>query len=115
PAYAEAYNALGFAEESLDDETVALEAYLNAIRVADQKGLKFEAPYINLSAYYNRQSNPELALRYAQKAIKLNPKSDLAYYQMAKAYRSRDQWGRAAEALQNAISIKPSSTQYYYV
>ena len=57
-------------------------AYQKAIRVADQKGFKFEAPYINLGAYYNRLSKPDLALQFAKKAIELNSKSDLGYYQV---------------------------------
>jgi tetratricopeptide (TPR) repeat protein len=34
---------------------------------------------------------------------------------MARAYQSQGEWGRAAEALRNAISLNPSSAQYYYV
>jgi tetratricopeptide (TPR) repeat protein len=115
PTYAEAYNALGFTEESLDHDAAALEAYKKAIEVADKKGFKYDVPYINLGAYYNRLGNPELALQYAQKGVELNSKSDLAYYQMAKAYESRHELEQAAEALAKAISIMPSSAQYFYV
>jgi tetratricopeptide (TPR) repeat protein len=115
PTYAEAYNALGFTEESLGDDTAALEAYKKAMQIADQKGSKFDAPYINVSEYYNRLNKPEPALEYARKAIALNSKSDLGYYQMARAYQSRGEWDRAAEALRNAIALNPSSAQYYYV
>jgi tetratricopeptide (TPR) repeat protein len=114
-AYPEAYNALGFTEESLGDDTAALEAYKKSMLIADRKGFKFDAPYINVSAYYNRLSKPEPALEYARKAIELNSKSDLGYYQMGRAYQSRSEWDQAAEALRNAISINPSSAQYYYV
>jgi tetratricopeptide (TPR) repeat protein len=116
--YAEAYNALGFADESLGDDTAALEAYNKALQVADQKGFKFDAPYINLSAYYNRLGKPELALQKAQKAIELDSKSDLAYYQLGRAYQSLSKWDQAAEAFRNAVSanpVSPSSAQYYYV
>ncbi len=116
--YAEAYNALGFAEESLGDDTAALEAYNKALQIADQKGFKFDAPYINLSAYYNRLGKPELALQNAQKAIELDSKSDLAYYQLGRAYQSQGKWDQAAEGFRNAISanpVSPSSAQYYYV
>ena len=104
PTYAEAYNALGFTEESLEDDKAALDAYKKAIQVADQKAFKFDAPYINLSEYYNRLGNPELALSYARKALELNPKTDLGFYQMGRAYQSTAQWEQAADALRNAIS-----------
>jgi tetratricopeptide (TPR) repeat protein len=113
--YAEAYNALGFTEESLGNDPAALEAYEKAIHVADQKSFKFDAPYINLGAYYNRLGKPDLALQHAKKAIDLNSKSDLGYYQVARAYQSRNEWNEAAEALRNAISINPTDAQYYYV
>jgi tetratricopeptide (TPR) repeat protein len=116
--YPEAYNALGFAEESLGDDAAALEAYNKALQIADQKGFKFDAPYINLSAYYNRLGKPELALQNAQKAIELDAKNDLAYYQLGRAYQSLGKWDQAAEAFRNAISanpVSPSSAQYYYV
>jgi len=115
PKYPEAHNALGFTEESLGDDRAALEAYQKAIQFADEKGLKFDPPRVNLSAYYNRQIKPELALQYGQEAINMNPKSDLGYYQIARAYQSINKWDQAAEALRNAVSIKPSSAQYYYV
>jgi anaphase-promoting complex subunit 3 len=113
--YAEAYNALGFTEESLSNDPAALEAYEKAIRVAGKKGMKFDAPYINLSAYYNRLGKPDLALQYARKAIELNAKSDLGYYQLARAFQSRNEWNQAAEALNHAISINSTGAQYYYV
>jgi superkiller protein 3 len=115
PSYFEAYNALGFTEESLGDDAAALAAYMKAMQIAEQKGSKFDAPYINVSEYYNRLNKPDPALEYARKAIALNSKSDLGYYQMARAYQSQGEWGRAAEALRNAISLNPSSAQYYYV
>lgn len=115
PTYAEAYNALGFTEESLDNDAAALKQYTKAIEVADQKGFKYDAPYINLSAYYNRLGNPQLALQYAQKALALDSKSDLAYYQLAKAYESQKEFDKAADALGTAIVIMPNSAQYYYV
>ncbi|HWO31073.1 MAG TPA: tetratricopeptide repeat protein, partial [Candidatus Acidoferrum sp.] len=118
PEYAEAYNALGFTEESLGDDTAALAAYNKAVQVADQKGLKFDAPFINLGAYYNRLGKPEPALLYARKAIAVDSKNDLSYYQLGRAYQALGKWEQAAEAFQKAISVNPvspSSAQYYYV
>ena len=103
PSNSEAYNALGFTEESLGDDTAALAAYKKAMEIAEQKGSKFDAPYINVSEYYNRLNQPEPALEYARKAIALNSKSDLGYYQLARAYQSQGEWDQAAEALRNAI------------
>jgi tetratricopeptide (TPR) repeat protein len=115
PNYMEAYNALGFAMEALGDDAAAFEDYQAALRINEERHGKFVAPYINLSGYYNRRSELDVAVEYAKKALEMNPKSDLAYFQIAKAYRAKEDWNGAAKALENAIAIKPSSSQYYYV
>ena len=62
PSYFEADHALGSTEESLGDDTAALAAYKKTMQIAEQKGSKFDAPYINVSEYYNRLNQPDPAL-----------------------------------------------------
>ncbi len=114
PNYMEAYNALGFAVEALGDDATALQDYQTAIRLNEERQGKFDAPYVNLGGYYNRRDNLDMALEYAHKALELNPRSDLAYFQIAKTCRARGDWVGETEALEKAISIRPAS-QYYYV
>jgi tetratricopeptide (TPR) repeat protein len=115
PDYMEAFNALGFALETLGDDPAALKNYEKAVQLNEQEHRQFDAPYINLSSYYRRYGKSQAALEFALKALKINPRSDLAYYQMAKAYRSMEDWPRMAEALEKAIAINPGSAQYHYV
>jgi tetratricopeptide (TPR) repeat protein len=115
PAYMEAYNALGFAMEALGDDAAALEDYQNAMRLNEQRHRKFDAPYVNISGYYNRRGNLDLAVEYAQRALELNPQSDLAYFQIGKACRTRRDWKGEVEAMEKAAAIKASSAQYHYV
>jgi len=98
PNYMEAYNALGFAMEALGDDAAAFEDYQAALRINEERHGKFVAPYINLSGYYNRRSELDVAVEYAKKALEMNPKSDLAYFQIAKAYRAKEDWNGAAKA-----------------
>lgn len=115
PTYMEAHNALGFAMEALRDDNAALQSYQNAIRLNEARGGHFEAPYVNLSGFYNRRGQLDLALEYARKAIELNPNSDLAYFQICKAHRVKEEWAQAAEAVGKAIVIRPHVAKYYYV
>ena len=115
PNYMEAYNALGFAMEALGDDAAALTDYQTAVRLNQERRGQFDAVYVNLSGYYNRRGNLDLAVEYANKALELNPKSDLAYFQIAKACRTREDWKGVTDALEKAIAIKPSSAQYHYV
>jgi tetratricopeptide (TPR) repeat protein len=113
--YMEAYNALGFALEAVGEDAAALENYQIALRLNEERHGKFEAPYVNLAGYYNYRGQLDLAVEYANKALALNPESDLAYFQIAKACRARRDWKGVAEALEKAIAINSSRAQYFYV
>jgi tetratricopeptide (TPR) repeat protein len=115
PNYKEAYNALGFALDALGDDAGALASYQRAIQISEKEGVSFDPPYVNLSSYYNHRGELDLSLAYARKALEQNPKSDSAYYQMGRTYRTLEDWPRAADALEHAVAIKPSSSQYHYV
>jgi tetratricopeptide (TPR) repeat protein len=54
-------------------------------------------------------------VEYASKALELNPKSDLAYFQIAKACRTKEGWNGVTDALEKAIATRPSSAQYHYL
>jgi tetratricopeptide (TPR) repeat protein len=114
-SYMKAYNNLGLTLEILGDNAAALKNYTTAAQLDEQQGLRSEWPYVYLSAYFNRQEQPKPALDYARKALELNPKSDLAYFQMAKAYRFQGDWKLAAEAARAAIQINPRTPDFYYV
>ena len=115
PNYMEAYNALGFAMEALGDDAAALADYQTAVRLNEERRGQFDAAYVNLSGYHNRRGNLDLAMEYANKALELNPKSDLAYFQIAKTCRTKEDWKGVTDALEKAIAIKASSAQYHYV
>jgi tetratricopeptide (TPR) repeat protein len=113
--YMEAYNALGFAVEALGDDAGALENYLTAIRLNEERHAKFDAAYVNLSAYYRRRGKLDLAMEYAHRALALNPQSDLAYFQIAKTCRAQQDWPGVVAALEKAIAISSSRPEYFYV
>ena len=113
--YMEAFNALGFAMEALQDDAAALENYRTSIRLNEERHGKFDSPYINLSGFYNNSGKLDSALEYANKALQLNPQSDLAYFQIAKACRARQDWQGVSDALAKAIAIKPWWSEYHYI
>jgi tetratricopeptide (TPR) repeat protein len=115
PNYMEAYDALGFVCESLGDDATGLSHYRKAVELNEQRMGSFVAPYLNLSAFYNRTGQADEALTHAQKAIQLDAKSDAAYFQAGKAYARQEQWEKAVEALEEATALNPSKSSYYYV
>ena len=114
-SYMKAYNNLGLTMEILGDNSTAVKDYLTAIKLDEEQNRKSEWPYVYLGSYYNRREDPANALVYTRKAIEVNPKSDQAYFQMAKAYRIQGEWQKEADAVMKAIDLDPQLAEYYYV
>jgi tetratricopeptide (TPR) repeat protein len=115
PGYLEALDGLGFALEALGDDAGAIVKYQEAIRLNEERGGKFASAHVNLSAYYNRSGDPGKAIEYARKAIALDPTSDRAFFQKAKADEREGRLKDAVAALNAAISYNPRAASYYYV
>jgi len=47
--------------------------------------------------------------------LAVNPSSDAAYLETAKAYRTEGEWQKAVDALRSAIAINSQVPDYYYV
>ncbi len=114
-SYLEALDGLGFALEALGDDAGAVAKYQEAIALNEARGGQFAAAHVNLSAYYNRTGDPAKALEYARKAIELDPTSDRAWFQKAKADEHEGRLNDAVSALNEAIARNPRSSSYYYV
>jgi tetratricopeptide (TPR) repeat protein len=115
PGYLEAINSLGFAQEALGNNDAAVQTYLKAIALNGERHGKFVAAHVNLSAYYNRTGDQGKALDYAQKALELDPKSDSAWFQKAKAEERLGRLDAAADSLNHAVTLNPRSSSYFYV
>ncbi len=114
-SYVEAVDALGFALEALGDDTGAIAKYQQAIALNEERKGSFAGAHVNLSAYYNRIGDPDKALTYARQAIALDPKSDRAWFQRAKADERQGRLADAVAALNTAISYNSHASSYYYV
>jgi tetratricopeptide (TPR) repeat protein len=115
PSYLEALDGLGFALEAIGDDAGAVARYQEAIRLNEARGGQFASAHVNLSAYFNRTGDPAKAIEYARKAIELDPKSDRAWFQKAKADEREGRLNDAVSALNAAISYNPRASSYYYV
>jgi tetratricopeptide (TPR) repeat protein len=115
PSYIEGWDGLGFAQEAVGDDAGAVASYKRAIAINQAANGNFASSHVNLSAYYNRKADYEKALQYAEEALRLDPKSDGAWFQVAKARESQDRLSDAVEALKQSISANPRMSAYYYV
>ena len=77
------------AQEALGDNAGAIASHQKAIELNQARNGKFASAHVNLSAYYNRMGDAVKALEYARQALELDPKSDRAWFQKAKADESQ--------------------------
>jgi tetratricopeptide (TPR) repeat protein len=115
PSYLEAIDALGFAQEALGDNANAVRNYEKAISLNEHQHGSFAAGHVSLSAYYNRTGDPAKALDYAQQALTLDPKSDVAWFQKAKAQEGQGHLEEAVDSLNEATALNSHTSAYYYV
>ena len=115
PSYVEALDGLGFALEALGEDAEAVKKYEMAIAWNEARQGRVASAHVNLSAYYNRTGQPEKALEYALQAISLDPRSDRAWFQKAKAEEREGRLGEAVESLNQAIALNPRAASHYYV
>ena len=115
PAYMEAHDGLGFALEALGDDAGATASYRRAIEMNESRHAGFVSPYVNMSALSNRTGDRQAALEYARQAIQINPNSDRALFQMAKAQEYKGDLNGAADTLNRAIAVNSHSSSYFYV
>ncbi len=110
PSSLEALDGLGFALEALGDDAGAIAHYTKAIALNDERKGTFVAPHVNLSALYNRTGDPDKALQHARRAIELDPKSDRALFQKARADERQGRLEEAVVALNEAIAYNPRAS-----
>jgi tetratricopeptide (TPR) repeat protein len=99
----------------LGDNAAAVASYEKAIALNDARKGKFNSAHVNLSAYYNRTGDAQKGLQYALQAIALDPTSDRAWFQKAKADESQGRLNDAVDSLNRAISYNTRASSYYYV
>ena len=115
PNYLEGLDGLGFAQDALGDDDGAVASYEKAIAINASRQGSFVSSHVNLSAHYNRKGDSAKALEYARAALQLDPKSDGAWFQQAKALEAQGQLNDAVDAANRAVSINPRAASYYYV
>jgi len=115
PLYMKAYNNLGLVMEVLGKNAEAVQDYKTAAQISESHQLNSPWPFEYLSAHYDREREPNLAIEFAQKALVLDSQCDLAYYDLAQAFQTQSQWQNAADAVQKAIAINSNTPEYFYL
>jgi Tfp pilus assembly protein PilF len=115
PGNVKTLHNLGLTYEALNQDQRARECFQQAL-TEDEKSVRHsEWPYINFASFLNRHGEYQAAIELLRKASLINAKSDVAAFELAKAYRGLSEWQSEAQSLEKAVELDPHNTQYYYV
>jgi tetratricopeptide (TPR) repeat protein len=115
PAHWKAHETLGLDYEALNEIDKARLHLTTAVEINEKAMPPSELPYASLAGFHNRRGDYVAALRYANRAASIAPKSDAAHFQEAKAYCGAGQWQECATAVQRAIGIDENNPDFYYL
>lgn len=104
PNLAEAYKILGQVEQAQIHRESAQSFYEQAIYLGLQDG----EVYLNLGSLYAYQQEWQPAIESYHKALDLNPKSPLAYWNLAKVWRRLGKTVEMADCLYEAYCLEPN-------
>ena len=82
-----------------------------------KKGIELDSTnidlFINLAAVYLKQGKYEIAIDLSNRGLKINPMNPLANYNLGKAYMMVNNYEKACEALEKAITYTPNSDWFF--
>jgi tetratricopeptide (TPR) repeat protein len=115
PGYMKAYDNLGLVMETLGKNDEAVKDYTTAAQMNEAQHLSSPLPFEYLSAHYNRMRQPDLAIEFANQALEIDSRCDLAYYDLAKAFQIENEWQKAEDSVEKAIAINSGTAEYFYL
>jgi tetratricopeptide (TPR) repeat protein len=108
PQFADAYGSLATAYERLRRPSDAERTYRKAIALRPRLAL----PYARLAGFYNRQARYKDAIVETKHATELAPGDSLNWSSLGGLYYYTGEYQQALDALQRAITIRPSFAAY---
>jgi tetratricopeptide (TPR) repeat protein len=113
PDHYEALYYLGLACEARGDMQQAADFYERAASASEMAPHNFGLPYEGLSRI-NRTGHPNTALKFASRAVSLEPKSADSQLELARAYMALGKFSEAVNALKTSIALDPTESAPYY-
>lgn len=107
------YNAMGDAADARATAEETLRLFPNdaaAAAILAHPLAQNADDWINASLYQYRSGNYAASILDANLALKLNPRSELAYNNLGAAYAALGQWDQAIQNEQKALRIRPDLT-----
>ena len=115
PDYVDAHILLGVAEEQRGKEEEAIRRYRHAIELAEQQGLKTDAPFLYLARLLIALHCHEESLSLLRRVVELDAESSEARALLGKALTHLGRYDEALPVLRAAITRAPEDKTAHYL
>jgi tetratricopeptide (TPR) repeat protein len=111
---AEALYGLGSAYLQQQKTAEARECFERALQLHASYPGTLPNAWNNLGILAAREGNPDLAIQYLQRALKIDPEHSIALQNLGNAYRQKKDWPQAKLVLERAVALNPDDPEANY-
>jgi tetratricopeptide (TPR) repeat protein len=114
PEYPEVYHNLALSYEGSGNVALAIQNFEKAIELDRKHYRQVEWPLIDYAVYQRMGGNPEASIPLLEEALKINPQSPKANYEMGELLRDMRRYPEAAKYLEVAVELDPCNARAIY-
>jgi tetratricopeptide (TPR) repeat protein len=114
PDYEEAYHNLALSYEGSGNVSLAIANFEKAVELDRKYNRQDEWPLIDFAVYQRMGGKPELSIPLLEEALKINPRSPKANYELGELLRDMRQYEEAKKYLQKAVELDPCNARAIY-
>jgi tetratricopeptide (TPR) repeat protein len=114
PDYEEAYHNLALSYEGSGNVSLAIANFEKAVELDRKYDRQDEWPLIDFAVYQRMGGKPELSIPLLEEALKINPRSAKANYELGELFRDMRQYEKAKMYLHKAVELDPCNARAIY-
>ena len=114
PDYPEVYHNLALSYEGNGNVELAIQNFEKAIDLNRKYNRKDEWPLIDFAVYQRMAGKPEASFPLLEEALKINPRSPKANYEMGELLRDLRRYAEAKTYLETTLELEPCNARAIY-
>jgi tetratricopeptide (TPR) repeat protein len=114
PEYPEVYHNLALSYEGSGNVNLAIQNFEKAVELDRKYNRQDEWPLIDYAVYQRMGGKPDASISLLEEALKINPRSPKANYEMGELLRDMRRYEEAKKYLEIAIELDPCNARAIY-